>query len=176
MNSKKELWLLLASFVLPIALGTAFFYLSPTSFTQSTVNYGQFVNPIISTNEKDIVFSDETPGTLNNIWTLSYATDNCDDTCIDVLKSIQTVRILMNDDMRRLQLILLTSNSAQKVKNILIAEPSQSLSKKLSKFQQGSIFLIDPFGNIMMHYSSSELDIKKVVKDLGRLFKYSRVG
>jgi hypothetical protein len=38
-----------ASFVLPIALGTAFFYWNPTAFTGNTVNYGEFVNPIITT-------------------------------------------------------------------------------------------------------------------------------
>jgi len=57
MNSKKELWVLLASFVIPIVLGAAFFYWNPTAFTGSTVNYGRFVNPIITTEEQDVVFA-----------------------------------------------------------------------------------------------------------------------
>jgi hypothetical protein len=36
-TAEKELWVLLASFVLPIALGTAFFYWNPTAFTGNTV-------------------------------------------------------------------------------------------------------------------------------------------
>ncbi len=45
MNSKKELWILLSSFVLPIVLGTAFFYWNPTAFTGTTVNYSHLLKP-----------------------------------------------------------------------------------------------------------------------------------
>jgi hypothetical protein len=36
--------------------------------------------------------------------------------------------------------------------------------------------LIDPIGNIMMYYQPEGVDIKRVVKDLKRLLKYSRIG
>lgn len=177
MNFKKELWILLASFVLPIALGALFFYYNPTAFTSSTVNYGQFVNPIITTQKTDVVFSNKTPGNLYGLWTLAYMADKCESDCAKTLSDMKTIRLLMNNDMRRIQGLLLT-NSANNVQisNILIARISPALRQKLSKFANHSLFLIDPLGNVMLTYSASTLDIKRVIKDLKRLFKYSRIG
>lgn len=178
MNSKKELWVLLASFVLPIVLGTAFFYYNPTAFTGSTVNYGQFVNPIITTQKTDVVFSSETPGDLSGVWTLAYVADKCDGICQKTLTDIKTIRLLMNADMRRVQTLLLSSNSNSNIQiaNILVASPSFALRQKLNQTAHQRLFLIDPLGNIMLSYPTQTLDIKRVIKDLKRLFKYSRIG
>lgn len=176
MNSKKELWILLASFVLPIAFGTAFFYLSPTFFTQHTVNYGEFVNPIITTTKQDITFIDTQSG-LQGLWTLTYTTKKCDNICIKVLQDMRTVRILMNEDMRRIQNLLLITNKAKTQQvDILVGYASEVFNLQLNQFPENSLFLIDPLGNMMLRYNSKNLDIKRVIKDLKRLFKYSRIG
>ncbi len=177
MNSKKELWVLLATFILPIALGTAFFYWNPTAFTKNTVNYGEFVNPVITTEKQDVIFSKDTKGGLQGLWTLTYVTNNCDERCIDVLKNMKTIRILMNEDMRRIQRMLLVDNVTDfKEHGVLVATPSETLSQQLRKFPNDSLFLIDPLGNVMLHYNPQDLSIKRVIKDLDRLFKYSRIG
>jgi hypothetical protein len=177
MNSKKELWVLLASFILPIALGTAFFYWNPTAFTGTTVNYGKFVNPIITTEEQDVVFDEKTKGTLQGLWTLAYVTDQCDNACIKTLKDMKTIRILMSEDMRRIQRMLLINGATDLQEHgVLIANPSEALSRQLNKFPRNSLFLIDPLGNVMLHYNPQDLTIKRVIKDLDRLFKYSRIG
>lgn len=177
MNSKKELWVLLASFVLPIALGTAFFYWNPTAFTGSTVNYGEFVNPIVTTKDQDVVFANNTNGNLQGLWTLAYRTDQCKLSCQNTLEDLKTIRILMNEDMRRVQRLLLIDTPIKlHDSSVLVASPSRILKDKLSKFPKNTIFLIDPLGNIMLHYQPQALNIKRVVKDLERLFKYSRIG
>jgi len=177
MNSKKELWVLLASFVIPIVLGAAFFYWNPTAFTGSTVNYGRFVNPIITTEEQDVVFVKDTAGGLQGLWTLAYATSQCDNACTKTLKDMNTVRILMNEDMRRIQRLLLINNTTGfQEPGVLIAKPSKTLNQQLSKFPANTLFLIDPLGNVMLYYSPQDLEIKRVIKDLKRLFKYSRIG
>lgn len=177
MKSKKELWVLLASFVLPIVFGSAFFYLSPNSFTKHTVNYGEFVNPIISTIDQDVVFSDPHAGTLQGVWTLAYVTDDCDKSCQTTLEDMKTIRILTNENMRRIQSLLLTQTSVSKLDlKVLQASVSDRLMHKLKKFPNNHLFLIDPLGNIMMHYNPNNLSIKRVIKDLKRLFKYSRIG
>jgi len=177
MNSKKELWVLLASFIIPIALGTAFFYWNPTAFTGTTVNYGQFVNPIITTEKQDVVFVKDTPGTLQGLWTLAYATNQCDSVCTQTLKDMKTIRILMNEDMRRIQRMLLINGSTDLQEHgVLIANPSELLNQQLSEFPDNTLFLIDPQGNVMLHYDPKVLEIKRVIKDLKRLFKYSRTG
>lgn len=183
MNSKKELWVLLASFVLPIALGTAFFYWNPTAFTGTTVNYGAFVNPIITTEKQDVRFSENTPGSLQGLWTLAYATNRCDSACKKTLKDIKTIRVLMNEDMRRIQKMLLINATTDVPRwqtpqeaGVMIAHPSARLSQKLAKFPDNTLFLIDPLGNVMLHYNPENIVIKRVLKDLKRLFKYSRIG
>jgi hypothetical protein len=178
MNGKKELWVLLASFVLPIALGTAFFFLNPGAFTTNTVNYGKFVNPVIATQEQDLVFSNNEQRSINGLWTLVYKTKLCDDLCISSLNDMKTIRILMNENMRRIQRLLLIPNETTDTKNleVLVASPSNNLLSKLSKYPNNSIFLIDPIGNVMMYYDPLDINIKLIVKDLNRLFKYSRIG
>ncbi len=177
MNSRKELWVLLASFIVPIALGAAFFYWNPAAFTNNTVNYGEFVNPIITTEEQDIVFDEKTKGTLQGLWTLAYVANQCDDVCVQALKDTKTIRILMNEDMRRIQRLLLVNGSIDfQESGVFIAHPSTALSQKLAKFPSNTLFLIDPLGNIMLRYNAQELNIKRVIKDLDRLFKYSRIG
>ena len=54
MTARKEFWMLLAMFLLPIAFGTLFFYANPNYFSESTVNYGELVRPVIATDEGDI--------------------------------------------------------------------------------------------------------------------------
>lgn len=177
MNSKKELWILLASFILPIAFGTAFFYLSPNSFTKSTVNYGVFVNPVISTTDRDIVFNKSQKASVQGIWTLAYVTNNCEQSCQSTLEDMDTIRILTNENMRRIQSLLLTSAEAVNTRpKVLQAQGSANLMQQLSKFPDNHLFLIDPLGNIMLHYNPADLNIKRVIKDLHRLFKYSRIG
>ncbi|CAB5500255.1 hypothetical protein [Bathymodiolus thermophilus thioautotrophic gill symbiont] len=177
MDSKKELWVLLASFVLPIALGTAFFYWNPTAFTGSTVNYGVFVNPIITTEEQDVRFFNNTQGSLQGLWTLTYVTNTCDGACKKTLKDMKTIRILMNENMRRIQRMLLINGPTNiQEAGVLVAHPSAKLSQQLTQFPNNTLFLIDPLGNVMMHYNPQTLIIKRVLKDLKRLFKYSRIG
>ncbi|WP_428086800.1 hypothetical protein [Candidatus Thioglobus sp.] len=179
MNSKKELWILLASFVLPIVLGTAFFYWNPTAFTGSTVNYGQFVNPVITTEQQDVIFTNDgqNQSSLQGLWTLAYVTDDCEKACRQTLKDMKTIRILTNENMRRIQSLLLTGESAQGLdSSILLARGSEELLQKLQKFPDNRLFLIDPLGNVMLHYEPKDLIIKRVIKDLKRLFKYSRIG
>ena len=177
MNSKKELWILLASFILPIALGTAFFYWNPTAFTSNTVNYGEFVNPIITTEEQDVVFAKDTKGSLQGLWTLAYVTNHCDDACIKTLDDMKTTRTLVNENMRRIQRLLLIDGSTDiREPGLLIAQPSEALSQQLTRFPNNSLFLIDPLGNIMLHYDPQTLVIKRVLKDLKRLLKLSRIG
>ncbi len=176
MNSKKELWILLASFVLPIAFGTAFFYLSPESFTRHTINFGEFVDPIITTEKEDIVFTDINHN-LQGLWTLAYVTKQCDSICVKVLHDIKTVRILMNEDMLRIQcLLLMTSKAKVQQIDVLVGYSSESLSRQFNQFSKNSLFLIDPLGNVMLYYNSKQLEVKRVIKDLKRLLKYSRIG
>ena len=178
MTAKKELWVLLAMFVLPIVLGTIVYFYVVDGGVDSTVNYGELVQPIITTEQGDIELEGE--NTLQGLWTLAYYAGTCDATCNTSIKNIKDIRILMNADMRRVQRVAMIADKTSPTEidaGLIIATiTSGELKQRLSSYPEQSIFLIDPLGNIMLYYKPEGLDIKRVIKDLKRLFKYSRIG
>ena len=179
MTAKKEFWMLLAMFILPIAFGTLFFYANPNYFSESTVNYGELVRPVIATDESDIEI-DGGASSLQGIWTMVYVSSSCDNACEKAVAGMKTIRTLMNDDMRRIQrMIIIEDNSTptSDEKALIKARiTSTKLTQSLKKYTENAIYLIDPIGNIMLYYEPQNIDIRLVIKDLKRLFKYSRIG
>ena len=178
MTAKKEFWMLLAMFILPIAFGTLFFYANPNYFSESTVNYGELVRPVIATEEGDIEI--DGGASLQGIWTIVYVSSRCDDVCEKAAADMKTIRTLMNADMRRIQrMIIIENNSTPTVNDEALIKAkitSEKLTKSLKKYAENAIYLIDPIGNIMLYYEPQNIDIRLVIKDLKRLFKYSRIG
>ena len=178
MTAKKEFWMLLAMFILPIAFGTLFFYANPNYFSESTVNYGELVRPVIATDESDIGIDGS--ASLQGIWTMVYVSSRCDEACEKAVADMKTIRTLMNADMRRIQrMIIIENNSTPTVNDEALIKAkitSEKLTKSLKKYAENAIYLIDPIGNIMLYYKPQNIDIRLVIKDLKRLFKYSRIG
>jgi len=178
MTAKKEFWMLLAMFILPIAFGTLFFYANPNYFSESTVNYGDLVRPVIATGEGDIEI--DGGASLQGIWTMVYVSSRCDDVCEKAVVDMKTIRTLMNADMRRIQrMIIIEDNSTPTSDDVALVKArvtSEKLAQNLKKYTGNAIFLIDPIGNIMLYYEPQNIDIRLVIKDLKRLFKYSRIG
>ena len=178
MTARKEFWMLLAMFILPIAFGTLFFYANPNYFSKSTINYGELVRPVIATDESDIEI--DGGASLQGMWTMAYVSSRCDEACEKAVADMKTIRTLMNADMRRIQrMIIIKDNSTPKsYDNDLVKArvSSQKLTLSLNKYTENAIYLIDPIGNIMLYYEPQNIDIRLVIKDLKRLFKYSRIG
>ena len=178
MTAKKEFWALLALFIMPIALGTLFFYFNPSYFSQSTINYGELVRPVIATDTSDIEIKGD--ASLDGIWTIVYVASSCDSVCDKAVTDIKTIRTLINMDMRRIQRMLITKDSSSpKIidENLIKAKiTSERLANSLSKFPENAIYLIDPIGNFMLYYKPQGINIKFVIRDLKRLLKYSRIG
>ena len=178
MTARKEFWMLLAMFILPIAFGTLFFYANPNYFSESTVNYGELIRPVIATDENDIeIYGD---ASLQGIWTMVYFSSRCDDACEKAVEDMKTIRTLMNTDMRRIQrMIIIEDNSTPTSDDeslIKARATSKKLTESLKIYTVNAIYLIDPIGNIMLYYEPQNIDIRLVIKDLKRLFKYSRIG
>ena len=178
MTAKKEFWMLLAMFILPIAFGALFFYANPNYFSESTVNYGELVRPVISTDENDIEIDGD--ASLQGIWTIVYVSSHCDDACEKAVADMKTIRTLMNADMRRIQRMIIIEDNSTPISNneglIKARATSKKLTEGLKEYTENAIYLIDPIGNIMLYYEPQNIDIRLVIKDLKRLFKYSRIG
>jgi len=178
MTARKEFWMLLAMFILPIAFGTLFFYANPNYFSESTVNYGELVRPVIATDAADIEI--DSASSLQGIWTMVYVSSRCDNVCEKAVADMKTIRTLMNADMRRIQrMIIIEDNSTPTSDDKALIKAritSEKLTQSLKKYTENAIYLIDPIGNIMLYYEPQNIDIRLVIKDLKRLFKYSRIG
>ena len=178
MTARKEFWMLLAMFIMPIAFGTLFFYANPNYFSESTVNYGELVRPVIATEEDDIEI--DGGASLQGIWTMVYVSSRCDDSCEKAVADMKTIRTLMNADMRRIQRMIIIEDSSIPTSDdkalIKARITSEKLTQSLKKYTENAIYLIDPIGNIMLYYEPQNIDIRLVIKDLKRLFKYSRIG
>ena len=129
MTIKKEFWALLSIFILPIGLGTLFFYLNPSYFSDSTVNYGELVRPVIVTEQADIAI--EGDATFNGIWTIAYVSKSCDSVCEKAVADIKTIRTLINMDMRRIQRMLIIQDGSSPSNNDTSLVKAKITSSKL---------------------------------------------
>jgi cytochrome oxidase Cu insertion factor (SCO1/SenC/PrrC family) len=180
---KKTFFLLLALFILPFVLGTAYFQYITSTGGQSTTNYGTLVSPMKP------IKNTSTKG----FWTFVVFAQECDELCKRRLLSAETTRVLTNENMKRMRTLFISTNPLKeeyKPTNLRakidtpFTQPAsrQQWQEISSQFQLSNeqllnnILLIDPLGNFMMMYPKDKQDPKKILKDLKRLLKYSRIG
>lgn len=193
-GKKSFLWLI-AVFVAPILLGTLlFFNLEKLGFEKGSVNYGVLVQPAFPVKVHELMHEDKVAlreETLAKKWTMLYIEpEKCDNTCLDRLLLIKRVRLLMNEQMRRVRTVLVSnksvSASVSKKDNpdLVLTHLDLNLSnlgvssflKQYPELDKTPIYLLDPMGNLMMYYPQVNPDAKKMIKDLQKLLKYSHLG
>ena len=187
-NGKKSFVFLVLLFIAPVLLGTLlFFNLDRLGFDKGGVNYGTLVQPAfpLVVNDLKVAGNDVSPEeVISKKWTMLYfAPTECGDFCKDRLALLKRVRLLTNEQMRRVRTTVISDNNVTLqgiVKNnyasIVVASVDQGFAKQFPKLELQPIYLVDPLGNLMMYYSQKEPDIKKMLKDINRLLKYSRIG
>lgn len=119
---------------------------------------------------------------------------NCTDSCQHSLYNLRQLRLATGSDMNRIERAILTyNNQTNHTLSQLLALPFQgtkeirvnrlkfeSIIKKeipasATAILPGTIYLVDPHGNIMMFYAPPA-DPKGMFKDLQRLLKVSQIG
>ena len=131
--------------------------------------------------------------TVQGIWTLMYLPEGeCTDTCEKNLYHMRQVRLALNHRMDRVQRAVLMRSEGQLSTRLIAEHPGllvasgsalelQNLIDQVSQAQadmpvmNDAIYLIDPFGNLMMRFSP-ELSPKSMLKDVKHLLKVSRIG
>ena len=132
---------------------------------------------------------------LRGIWTMFYMPEGaCSERCETNVYHMRQVRLALNNRMNRVQRVALV-NSADQVTEKLSTEylGLQLLSgnaddvavlrdqiRTAEETRQmepmpDAIYVIDPFGNVMMRFAP-DLDPGKMLKDLKHLLKVSRIG
>ena len=189
-SGKKKFLTLVAVFVTPVVLGSLlFFNLERLGFEKGSTNYGTLVHPALPAVVADLKQGDVEAvreETIAKSWTMAYIEpSNCDQACLDKLTLIKKVRLLTNEKMRRVRTLFITnpaiadSIDETQYRDMVISNVTDENSSFLKQFphqETKPIYLIDPYGNIMMYYPQADLNAKKIIKDINRLLKYSQLG
>jgi hypothetical protein len=169
-------------------------YLSTLPPTKTT-NNGELVIPVVSTEKAEFVGFDEfSQANLNELtghWLVVNVIPglDCKQICLDAMYKSKQLHLMLGKDLtrvRRVVLLLRDSDKKQAEKwwvndtRLLRIKARNSLSTKLMQIAKGqladgTLFLIDPLGNIMMQYQSG-FDPYKVEKDLKKLLNVSQIG
>jgi hypothetical protein len=188
-GKKSFLWLI-AVFVAPILLGTLlFFNLEKLGFEKGSVNYGALVQPAFPAQVYNLQIDGKPApreASLAKKWTMLYIeTEKCDKTCMDRLLLIKRIRLLMNEQMRRVRTVFVSKKdvveaiSKKENQDLVLAtvnESSPPFLKQFPELEKSPIYLLDPLGNLMMYYPQVDPDAKKMLLDLKKLLKYSHLG
>lgn len=180
-TSPRKMLLLLATVCgLPIALSYLAFYVWQP---QGTMNYGELITPAAPPPEARLVKLDGTPFALSSLrgkWVMVHTnTAACDAACRQLIYYMRQVRTAQGEEMNRIERLWVITDEAtpdaawlkdypgmQVVRGTLALPAAQSPSRH--------IYLLDPLGNVMMRYPENP-EPKGLIKDLGRLMKYSNV-
>ena len=155
----------------PIVLGTAAYVLRWTPGTAS--NYGELITP------------QPTPlRELRGKWVLvAFDAAACDAYCEKKLYFMRQVRRAQGKDMDRVERLWLLTDAGKPRAELLaaiegtrlVAVQDSSIAQSFPGSHAEHIYLVDPLGNVMMRFPRDP-DPSKMVKDLQRLLKYSRIG
>jgi len=189
-RTNTALWILTASFFIPAILAYGYFYFGDRPSIKSN---GELIIPIVDIHTLKITDQDgaELPEeALTPHWRMAYFVgSNCDSSCQTSLYNMRQINIGIGKYQDRVNHAIvhlaepdnafsdLIEKEYSKATGRIYAKPENITA--LSKLEENpakmeSIYLIDPLGNIMMHFPKT-LDPKLIRKDLNKLLKVSRL-
>lgn len=197
-KGRKQLLLVIAFFVAPIIIAIIMYNTMPEGGPSKTKNYGDLIIParpltdvtLQSESGKDYKFSD-----MNKTWVMIYiGSADCNKICADTLYKMRQSRLAQRGEHLRIKRLFISTTGKAKASLIKIVKDHPGLeivhgkasainsvlkqfeleNKPAAKFAN-RLYLVDPFGNLMMSYKK-EFDAKGLIKDLTLLLKVSRIG
>jgi len=171
--------------VAPVAASYLIYYFWPPS---RTVNYGELIEAR-RLPEARLALADGTPfefSTLRGKWVLLMMDSAaCDAYCEKKLYYMRQVRLAQGKEMERVERAFLMSDDAVITPGKLAPYAGTHLIRAAGNDVLGlfpargaptaHIYLIDPLGNLMMRYPRDP-DPRRMIQDLKRLLKVSRIG
>ena len=194
LSPRTSLLIIAALFLLPLLLAW-FMYSGAIEYKpSSTRNFGQLVEPPLPMAWEDTVLM---PGVVesdsgvsqvfSDHWVILYAVpDPCLELCFQEVTSLRQIHRASGRHQARVRIALLMREpSSEELETSLldtysqfhlISDPSGKLSARLEQATggEGSAYLIDPLGNIMMFYASGA-DPNHLKQDLNRLLTWSKL-
>ena len=184
-KSKASLWLILGLAAAPVVASYLVYYFWPPA---RTVNYGELIEPR-PLPDPQLALADGTPFRLSRLrgkWVLvSLDTGRCDETCGRKLLYMRQLRLTQGKDMERVERAWLILDDVVPRPDAVAPYQGTWLVRAaraglLELFPAPGaaadhIYLIDPLGNLMMRFPRDP-EPGRMIKDLSRLLKASRIG
>lgn len=183
-SAKLTLTALILVCTLPVVASYVTFYFWQPS---DTMNYGELIGPTALPPARNAGLDgqpDVDLGAVQGRWALVYAgSGRCGEECAAALYAMRQTWLAQGEEMRRVdRLWLLTDDSAPAPdqltdqRGLKVAQAAPEWLTALPEVaKEGHIYLVDPLGNVMMRFPAQP-DVKRMIKDLQRLLKYSRLG
>ncbi|MFT7228331.1 MAG: cytochrome oxidase Cu insertion factor (SCO1/SenC/PrrC family) [Methylophilaceae bacterium] len=188
-KGKKMFLLLVLVFVLPFTIALTLHLLD---IRPSGKSFGHLITPVVAleiptfNDAKDVRFSGEQWSKIWNIVMVAEA--GCNKACEQNVDKLNRVQRSLNKEKHRVQRILILKNTfdAEKISQlqekfpqlIVLTVEEASQEQFIATFEQvapqGSIYLVDPLNNLMMHYP--DVESKELRSDVMRLLKNSWGG
>ncbi|MGH8751600.1 MAG: SCO family protein [Burkholderiales bacterium] len=185
-KSRVELWLILAVCAAPVIAAYAVFY--GWQPQQGTMNYGELL-PAQPLPDPALQLSDGHAFRLSELrgkWVLLQVDSGaCAETCQQKLYAMRQVRLTQGKEMERIERAWVIDDGHTPAPLLLqeysgtwpVRDADGALLKALpaNRSARDHIYAIDPLGNVMLRFPP-DADPRKMVKDIARLLKVSRIG
>lgn len=195
-RSRIKLISIFAIFAVPLLLASIYLhFVRANGGSLGITSRGELIAPAVPLSEFTLVAGEEefTLDSIRGIWTMLYIPEGeCLDACEQNLYHMRQVRLALNHRMDRVQRAVIMSSDKQISAALLAEHPGliaatgsveaqAVLSSQVYQAQQGmdalqdAIYLIDPFGNLMLRFPA-DLKPNSMLKDIKHLLKVSRIG
>ncbi|OZG73277.1 hypothetical protein BTA51_12435 [Hahella sp. CCB-MM4] len=194
-RGRLKLWVLIVIAAAPLVIA-AIMYFGHIGVPSGTTNHGTLMLPPLQAEDwklRDIQQTD--PGFIQydgkSKWVmLVVGSGECSTRCEEALYLTRQVNVALGKEIDRVTRLLLVPENVPGLEQALTGHESlvrlkfardeyEGLQQALKEYDIGlqgyDILLMDPLGNIMMHYSSTHTG-KDILEDLKRLLKVSKIG
>lgn len=192
-KNNRTIIIIFAMSIIPFII--AWILSSNANWMGASTNNGELIIPPVTTEFEEFIgyddFSLKNMKQLQGHWILVNVIpyNDCQELCQQALYKTKQLRLMMNKDLTRIRrlVVIISEVNAELAQQwwkddlrLLRSKPAPSLLQKLkdirnSDIPDGMLFLMDPFGNLMMQYEP-DFDPYQVKSDLYKLLKISQIG
>ena len=174
---------LLIILLLPLVVlaSSTLLYFTHWLHPEQTSNRGFLLTPVLALTDLGLP---QSPISQQRQWQLVQYSPQCEQSCQQRLHQQQQIHMALGKYQPRLRRVLLT-NSAEPVATepyaASLAQAPALISSGLKArippehLQDNPVFVVDPFGNIMLYFTSVH-DYRAQLSDLKKLLKNSTIG
>ena len=188
-RGRQVLLIIAALFLVPVLVSFALYY-GKLWRPAGSASKGELIEPARPLHVAGLRNPDGTPAgndVLSGKWSLIYIGDGaCDADCRTALVFGRQTRLALNDEMSRVQRVLLATGNccardyfAQEHPGLVALDASapdaQALLLQFPAERRSSLYIVDPLGNLMMRHDASHTS-KDLLTDLKKLLRLSHIG